>query len=56
VSKGEIPDTEQGVRNYLRYCKIQIDVNKRNIEKLKTRIGWCMDKLDKFKGATNGKS
>lgn len=42
----EIPDTQFGLNQYVRYCKKQIKENKNQIKRLNIRIGWCMDKAE----------
>ncbi len=47
--RDEIPDTEQGLRDYLRYAKNTIKENLLLNDRLRTRMKWCNDKLDKIK-------
>jgi hypothetical protein len=40
----EIPDTEQGLRLYIAYCRKQIKANENANKRLKTRIAMSIEK------------
>lgn len=46
--RNDIPDTEQGIQLYVEYCVKQIDENKKHINRLMTRLEWCMDKAKAY--------
>jgi len=46
----EIPDTKQGLITYIAYAENQIKENLLHNGRLKTRLKWCCEKLDKMNG------
>lgn len=46
--RDEIPDTEQGLITYISYAEKQIKENLLHNGRLKTRLKWCYEKLEKY--------
>ena len=49
TAREEIPDTEQGLNLYIDYCGKQIKENLNHNIRLKRRMEWCIEKLNKIR-------
>jgi len=46
--KDELPDTMQGMVNYIRYCEKSIKEGHLHIKRMEQRLVWCEEKMEKF--------